>query len=332
MRMFRPQPTQSQRLALAAAALLALAVTNCPAQGHTLQTPQEQAAPDQDSTCPPPAKEPQHAVNFQPPPAQPYSQAERACWIGWDEAQQLAKQGANARNVQWLDVRETGAAQRLRLIGALAVPRQQVAHSAALRGLNLLILGEDVDLRALSRQCVAWRESRNFQDVHVVLGGVRAWRLAGQPVQFDARAANPPEPPEVLTPAAYWRGLAEGLWRIATLGVDATQAQALDHPVALALPAADAGALTTLRQTLAQTPKDKSPSETPAPSWLVVTNDAQTQAQLQALWNQQHTAQKTPAVLWLGGGLRAYRAYLEQQQQIAAHAGHVLPRLCGMRS
>jgi len=310
--------TPHQRLGLAALALLAFTAVGCAAQDNPSQA-------EQDQSCPPPEKESLRAVNFQPPPAQPYSQAERACWIDWNSAQKLAQ----SPNAQWVDARETGAAQRLRLVGALPVPRQQVEHSAALRGLDLLIVGEDFDLRTLSRQCVTWRQSKQFAGVHVVLGGVRAWRLAGQPVQADMRATQI-QPPEVLAPAEYWRGLNAGLWRVATLGVDADQVTALKQPVALTIPTADAAALETLRQTLAQTPKSENQS-TPAPSWLVVTADAKTQAQLQTLWNQQQGAAKQmPTLLWLGGGLRALGDYLAEQQQLAAHAGHALPRLCGM--
>jgi rhodanese-related sulfurtransferase len=278
------------------------------------------------------------AVDFKVPPFQPYTDAERDCWIGWADARQLAAHGA-----QWVDARGIGLVQRLRLTGALAVPSEDVADKAALRGLDLLILGDDVDLRSLSRQCLAWRQSGHFRGVHIVLGGVRTWRLTGQPTQaVDRRAAVTPEPPDTVTPAEYWKGLPDGLWRVVAVGLDANQQRALDYPVALTIPTADTDAFGTLRQALARTGKDDS-ADAVAQSWLVVAPDASAQARLQALWNRQQIAaaptanggQQTdpappaPTLLWLGGGLRAYRDYLTAQRQLAAHAGHALPRLCG---
>jgi len=322
--MFRPLLTQDRRTSLFALALLAWAA-GCVAQNAI--PPQDQAAQQQNLICPRDAEsDTLRAVDFGQAPPEPYTEAERACWVDWSGAKHMAAQGA-----QWVDVREAGRAQRLRLVGALPVPSQEVASKAALRGLDLLILGDDTDLRALSRQCVAWKKNGNFQGVHVVLGGVRAWRLAGQPVQLDARAVSTPEPPEVVTPAEFRQGLANGLWHVVTLGVDPNEARALGQPAALTISTADAGALQQLQQTLARanTKTGNKPTEAD-PSWLVVTADASAQARLLALWSQQKQEAAAPTLLWLGGGLHAYRNYISEQQQLAAHAGHALSRLCGM--
>jgi rhodanese-related sulfurtransferase len=330
------QSAEFKRGAGLAAGLAALQLlTACSVLVQTDVSPQNTACSGvQDSSA-------LRTVHFRQAPLQPYTSAERACWIDWDGARQLAAQGA-----QWVDVRETVVAQRLRLIGALAVPREALANNAALRERDLLILDDGVDLRALSRQCLAWRQSGRFRGVHVVLGGVRAWRLAGQPVQPDPHASAAPEPPDTITPAQYRKGLADGLWRVVTLGVDPGQTHGLDYPVTLAIPAADADALRTLPQALAPTGKDKTVSGTIEQSWLAVTADAAEQARLQALWNRQQSAtagasgsgqtgrvayvSPAPTLLWLGGGLRAYRDYLTEQRQLAAHAGHALPRVCGL--
>jgi rhodanese-related sulfurtransferase len=291
-------------------------------------------APSQEAACPDVDSSDLHAVDFKQPPAEPYAEAERACWVDWQGARQLAAQGA-----YWVDVRETGAVRRLRLAGTLAVPRQDVADKAALRGLNVLILGEDVDLRALSRQCVAWRQSGHFGDVHIVLGGVRAWRLAGQPVQPDPRSTATLEPADVVSPAEYRLGMADGRWRVATLGIDPNEALTQAQ---VAIPTSDVGALDELRQALAQADKNTSAATATASPWVVVTADASSQTRLHALWHQQHRAipaathgqavqaAQAPPLLWLGGGLRAYRGYLGEQHQLAAHAGQTLPRLCGL--
>ncbi|MDR0274202.1 MAG: rhodanese-like domain-containing protein [Burkholderiaceae bacterium] len=322
--MFGQPITQDRRAGLLALALLAAWASNCALAQQKLATPQGQVQ-EQDLSClRDEGNHTPHAVDFKEVPFEPYTAAERACWIDWDGARRLAAQGA-----QWVDVREAGTVQRLRLVGALPVPSHEVAGKAALRGLNLLIVGEDTDLRALSRQCLAWKSNGNFNAVHVVLGGVRAWRLARQPVQLDTRAAGTPEPPEVVTPAQFWQGQADRLWRVVTLGVERGQAQILGYPVALALPKADAAALQELQKALAQTQKQNG-SGAPAPSWLAVAADAPTQARLLAVWGQQPQAATTPALLWLGGGVRVWREYLSEQKQLAAHAGHALPRACGL--
>ena len=328
--MFRqpfPQDRRTGPLALGLLALLAWA-TSCPAQNTT--PPPEQAEQQQPQQSPICSRDEEsdtlRQVDFSQAPVEPYTDAERACWVDWNNAKRLAAQGA-----QWVDVREAGMVQRLRLAGAWPVPSQEVTGKAALRGLNLLILGEDTDLRALSRQCVIWKQSGNFQGVHLVLGGVRAWRLAGQPVQPDARSASAPDQPEVVTPAEFRQGQADGLWRVVTLGVDPNEARALGNTVAMTISTDDAQALQKLQQALAQAHSKPANDPTGAPpSWLAVAADAQTQARLLALWNQKQQQAAAPTLLWLGGGLRAWRDYLTGQQQLAAHAGHALPRPCGM--
>jgi len=309
------------RLRLAAAALLPLAASG-PGTAAADPAPAEQTCRRADAEAPTPVDMP-----LAPPaPPAPYTEAERACWIGWREARQRAAQGAS-----WVDVREAGAAQRLRLAGALAVPRAEVADKAALRGLDLLAVGDAGDLRALSRECAAWRQSGRFGAVHVVLGGVRAWRLAGMPVQPDPHAATPPQPPTVVSAAEYRQGVADGLWRVVTLGIAPEDAHALAQPPVLALPAANAAGLGALRQGLAGAGDATASEKAPPAAWLAVAADAAAQARLQALWEQRQTAQpaSAPPVLWLQGGLDGYRSYIAQQHRLAAHAGHALPRLCG---
>ncbi|KAF5304311.1 hypothetical protein FQR65_LT08003 [Abscondita terminalis] len=261
-------------------------------------------------TCGREDPQPLPLVELPAPAPQALTEAERACWIDWDRAREMV---ANAANVAvWLDVREAGATQRLGLGGALAVPSEQVADKAALRGLQLLVLGEGGDLRTLSRQCVAWRQSGRFSNVHVVLGG---------------RAAAPPT---VVSAAEYRQAAPDRLWRVVTVGLAPAQANALPQPPALAIAAADAAGLQSLRQVLedarTQTQTQK------APPWLVVAADAAAVARLQAWWSQRQPAQALPAspVLWLDAGLAGYRSYLIQQQQLASHTGHALPRQCGL--
>lgn len=246
-----------------------------------------------------------------------YSPAERACWADWAQAHALMQ----APGSQWVDVREAGAVARLGLPGAAAVGLADLADKAFLKGQSLMLVGSGVDLKTLSDHCTALRASGQFRQVHVLLGGVRAWRLAGQPVQGTAALA-----PDEASAQELWLGAADDLWQVAALGLNAQQTASL--PVArerlLDLGADLAQAVNTLAAQGHQNPL-------PAPrQWLVMADTPERLAQARALWHQRVGDKRTPAPVWLSGAWPAYASYLDHQQTLAAHAGRPLPRLCGM--
>ncbi|MFT3779447.1 MAG: hypothetical protein QM772_14435 [Ottowia sp.] len=249
-----------------------------------------------------------------------YTDAERACWADWPQAQALA-QGLNG---QWVDVRDAGSARRIALRGAATVGLTDLADKAFLKGQSLVLVGTGVDLKALTERCVALRQRGQFSGVHVLLGGARTWRLAGQPVQADGTAVAPDE----ASAQELWLGAAGDLWQLAVFGLSAEQRQSLPVPASRVL---DLGA--DARRAVDELQRRATTGERLAAprQWLVVAPDAAQLAQAQALWRERaQAASPLGAPIWLSGGWQAYAAYLQQQKTLAAHAGRPLPRLCGM--
>ncbi len=273
-------------------------------------------APDRPLTC---DKQEQalNAVAFTEDPAG-YGGAERDCWVDWAQAQALA-QGADG---QWVDVRDAGARRRLGLPGTAAVGLPDLADKAFLKGQSLVLVGTGVDLKALSARCASLRQSGQFKGVHVLLGGVRNWRLAGQAVQPDGSVL----PPEQATAQELWLGAADDLWQIAALGLSAQQIADLPvHRERLL----DLGHDT--RQALDRLSTQLHGDRLPVPrQWLVIADTPERLAQAQGLWRQRAAGSAVNSPLWLDGAWPAYAAYLDQQKTLAAHAGRPLPRLCGM--
>ena len=225
-----------------------------------------------------------------------------------------------------MDVRDAGARRRLGLPGTAAVGLPDLADKAFLKGQSLVLIGTGVDLKTLSTQCVALRQSDQFKDVHVLLHGVRAWRLAKQPTLVDGSVLAPDE----VSAQELWLGAADDQWRIAAIGL------APEHLASLPVKAAFTGSEQNLRQTVAElaTHMAQNSSDRPQQRWLALTATAAQLAQLRALWLERPLNPADTAIasapLWLVGAWPAYASYLEQQKTLAAHAGRPLPRLCGM--
>lgn len=233
---------------------------------------------------------------------QPYAPDEMACWL--DVAQ--------ARDGQWmlLDVREGTTPQRAVLPGAAALPLMSLADRRYLREQPLVLVGTGVDLRKLTTACVALR-AQGFLRVRVLLGGARSW------TRKDGG--------DLVGPAEFWSGAMDGQWRIVGVGLDGDQVAALPFPPEANLPHTVDGP--ALRKALNDA--ERVNPLAPHNQWLVVAADGvQQQA---ALARSQQAPQEPPIrpLAWLGGGWAAYRAYLNQQQLSAAHAGRALPRVCG---
>jgi rhodanese-related sulfurtransferase len=285
---------------------------------------QENPAPQQAQqlTCPVRQDDPLQAVNFGEPALVPYSQAERACWADWPQALALAQEP----NGLWVDVRDAGSARRLALRGAVNVALANLADKAFLKKRSLVLVGASVDLRTMTRRCVALRQSGQYRDVHVLLGGVRSWRLAGQSIQPSTQSdGSALLPADEASARELWLGAADGQWKIAALNLSQQQRQSLPVPPAQVL---DLGANVT--QAVQELERQVAGQPLPAPSrWLVVAPDATTLAQAKTLWPQK-TPNDQNTLIWLTGGWLAYAAWLQQQKTLAAHAGRSLPRICGL--
>jgi hypothetical protein len=273
-------------------------------------------------TCDRDADDPLRPVVFAVGGASAFSEAEHTCWLDWTAAQQAA----TGPGGQWVDVRDAGARRLLTLPGVTAVDLADLPSKAFLKGQSLVLIGTGVDLKTLSTQCVALRQSDQFKDVHVLLHGVRAWRLAKQPTLVDGSVLAPDE----VSAQELWLGAADDQWRIAAIGL------APEHLASLPVKAAFTGSEQNLRQTVAElaTHMAQNSSDRPQQRWLALTATAAQLAQLRALWLERPLNPADTAIasapLWLVGAWPAYASYLEQQKTLAAHAGRPLPRLCGM--
>lgn len=233
-----------------------------------------------------------------------YGRDEVSCWI---EAHEI-----HEGNWVAVDVRDVILAARSPLPGAAALPLFAIADRSYLKDQPLLLVGSGVDLRALTQACLELRR-QGFAQVRVLLGGVRNWRRT--------------QGVDLLTPREAWLGSADGQWRIAAVGLSPAQVTGLPLEPLLQLPGHTDGR--TLGQALADLDQ-RSPSQRPS-QWLVVAADMQAQQALLVQWRQdgRYEQQAKRPLAWLEGGWEAYRAYLDQQQHSAAHAGRPLPRLCG---
>ena len=320
-------PMSTQRASLGALVLLLAAALSLPSYAIAEETPASQRA--QQLTCPVGQDIPFQAVDFDQPAPVPYSQAERACWAGWPQALALA-QGPNGL---WVDVRDAGSVQRLALQhGTVNVALINLGDKAFLKKRSLVLVGAAVDLRAITQRCVTLRQSGQYQDVHVLLGGVRSWRLAGQSIQSDGSALLPADEASARD---LWLGAADGQWKIAVFNLSEQQRQNLPVPPTQVL---DLGA--NMTQAVQELERQVVSQPVPAPGrWLVVAPDATALAQTKTLWHQRQDGGKpedaknldaSHAVIWLAGGWSAYAAYIQQQKKLAAHAGLPLPRICGI--
>ena len=188
-------------------------------------------------TCDRDADDPLRPVVFAVGGASAFSEAEHTCWLDWTAAQQAA----TGPGGQWVDVRDAGARRLLTLPGVTAVDLADLPSKAFLKGQSLVLIGTGVDLKTLSTQCVALRQSDQFKDVHVLLHGVRAWRLAKQPTLVDGSVLAPDE----VSAQELWLGAADDQWRIAAIGL------APEHLASLPVKAAFTGSEQNLRQTVA---------------------------------------------------------------------------------
>lgn len=232
----------------------------------------------------------------------PYSAEEKACWIDVQEA----------RKGGWtlLDVRDVAMSAGAFLPGTVALSLSAVADRKYLREQSLVLVGTGVDLRALTGSCVALR-AQGFTRVRTLLGGARSW--------------NRKQGGDLLVPQEFWLGAMDGQWRIVSVGLGADQVADLAIPPEVTVPASTDGV--ALRKALADAERAR-PSE-PHHQWLLVAPDGAGQQVALARWQQIPQDQDMKPLAWLEGGWTGYRAYLNQQQQSAAHAGRALPRVCG---
>ena len=172
------------------------------------------------------------------------------------------------------------------------------------------MVGTGVDLRALTTACLSLRK-QGFSKVQVLLGGARSW----------ARIQSV----DMVTPQEAWLGALDGQWRLIGIGLRPEQVQSLVGKPEVILPSSvdDAALVQALNDAERARPLGSHQQ------WLLLTpNQASGQSLLARLQQTPHKP-GARALAWLSGGWDSYNAYLQQQQQSAAHAGRPLPRSCG---
>lgn len=245
-----------------------------------------------------------------------YTEVERSCWIDWYQAQARA----TGKGGQWVDVRDAGAARSIVLPGVATVHLADLDDKTFLKGQSLVLVGTGVDLKVLSSRCAELRHSGQFEGVHVLLGGVRSWRMTGQPVLIDGHTLSAQE----ISARELWLGVVDGLWQVAAMGLSSEQIASLPIQRKYIL---DLGA--DMQQAVVQMSKRFRHEPLPIPrQWLVIVDTPEHLVLARDLWQQVTDVTANP--LWLSGGLPAYATFLEQQKTLAANAGRSLPRLCGM--
>ena len=228
-----------------------------------------------------------------------YSTQETQCWVDVVEARRA---GGMA-----LDVREAAVAP---LPGAVALPLPSVADRRYLRDQPLTLVGTGVDLRALTTACLSLRK-QGFSKVQVLLGGARSW------VQIQSV--------DMVTPQEAWLGALDGQWRLIGIGLPQEQVQSLVGKPEVNLPSSvdDAALVQALNDAERARPLGSHQQ------WLLLTPNQASGQSLLARLQQTPYKPGARALAWLSGGWDSYNAYLQQQQQSAAHAGRPLPRSCG---
>ncbi|ARU03920.1 hypothetical protein CCO03_03810 [Comamonas serinivorans] len=206
----------------------------------------------------------------------------------------------------------------------------------------MVLLGNDVDLKVLSAQCVALRESGQFLQVHVLLGGIRAWERSGKPV---VRGAGVQMDTALVSAQEAWIGARSGVWQIAAVGLGEADLAQLPTAPAIRIAGRTAAQPSPMTQQAASAlwqevaaQMQRTPIEAPR-QWLIVTATEVQQSQLMQAWRKASADPGSSTVdaldgqhpaTWLAGGMSAYLNDLQQQLALARNAGRSLPRICGM--
>ena len=239
-----------------------------------------------------------------------------SCWIDL-----AAVPGPDSPQPTWVDVRGAADARAARIPGALAIPLAELRTKTFLQSTPLVLIGSGRDDADLARACGELKRA-GFQQVKLLRGGIRAWVNGQRPVLADAGAL---QNLDLIDPGAFHRQAALAPWLV--LGIDVGPADGL--PVVMSsLERIDAGddtarALDAIRRRQVELAR-MSVNERPNAIVIVARDEASATRMRDAVRSGGRSD-----VLTLLGGMAGYRAFLAQQQSIAAAAGKPLVRSCG---
>jgi rhodanese-related sulfurtransferase len=239
-----------------------------------------------------------------------------SCWIDLAE---LSEPGAP--QPAWIDVRAAADSRAAPIPGALAIPLVELRSKSFLQSSPIVLIGSGRDDADLAHACGELRRAE-FQQVKLLRGGIRAWVSARRPVMADGGVM---QNLDLIAAGDLHRQASAAPWLM--LGIDLPLSDAL--PAAMASlqqvdarnsPARALDAVRRRQAELAHLEKSAQPNAIV----LVARDDASATKLRDAV-----RGAGLEDVLVLQGGMAGYRAFLSQQQSIAAAAGRPLVRSCG---
>jgi rhodanese-related sulfurtransferase len=275
--------------------------------------PVRNAAPD--PNCAAPAGDrtasPAPTASFKP------RSPDRACLVSLAEAEKIRLKA----NSQFVDVRSPADYERTRIADSINIPLHLVKTKPFLRNVNVVLVDHGRGSAELAQHCRQLKDA-GFRSVSVLDGGLYAWQQAGKPLAGDPMAQAR------LDRMSAAELFAERLYT-GWLVVDAT-AKGIPADLRRWLP----GNIAPARQ--------KTATEQAAAIRTLIARQRQANARLNVLvvadtdtrYERLDTALakgNTGPVLYLDGGLGAYRAYVNQQVAMWAQQNQP-PRFPSCRS
>jgi len=233
-----------------------------------------------------------------------------ACWIDYPNVEAWADGSPT-----FVDVRSPATIQSYRLAGVLEIALSDLPRKAFLKQQSIVLIGSGFDDADLAQACEVLHAD-GFSKVKLLRGGVRTWQQAGR----AAVRAGADFAPDSIAPAAFHRGVSDAPWLVLGVGLPPSDGlpklarmRAVDGKDGIAV-------IAQARSELAQMPEEKRPSLI-----VVVAQDAASLRELREAARRARVAD----IVFLEGGLAAYRQFLTEQESIAANAGKPLVRPCG---
>lgn len=242
---------------------------------------------------------------------------DRACLVSLAEAEKIRLKS----NSQFVDVRSPADYERVRIADSINIPLHLIKTKPFLRNVNVVLVDHGRGSAELAQHCRQLKDA-GFRSVSVLDGGLYAWQQAGKPLAGDPMAQAR------LDRMSAGELFAERLYT-GWLVVDAT-AKGIPADLRKWLP----GNIAPARQ--------KTANEQVAAIRALVARQRQANARLNVLvvadsdarYERLDTALakgNTGPVLYLEGGLSAYRAYVNQQVAMWAQQNQP-PRFPSCRS
>lgn len=209
------------------------------------------------------------------------------------------------QDILFVDVRDREAFDRLRIPGSIHIPVYALKTKIFLRDKSFVLVSEGYPNASLEQTCKALRDA-GFARASILSGGLRSWIQKKGPVEGDAFSAR-----EVtrVPPKAFFAQKESPHWLVVTVSDSGASARETLIPGALTLPPqGDPRKFVAALKALIN-----SKPGSPQLSILICDEKGESYEGMERGIRQQEVNQ----VFYLDGGLRAYRAFLEQQALLA---------------